>query len=198
MISQELLLDFGARKVGFSKGDQLFQEGEAAQNYYQVVSGEIKMNNYNADGKEYIQGIFTAGQSFGEPPLFANVKYPANAEAMTDAEVLQLHKDQFLELLTAHPDIHLKITETLASRLFYKAVMASEIASQEPEHRILRIIDYFKKYVYKIQGEFSFKVDLTRQQIADLTGLRVETVIRAMKSLEKKGEIQIKNRKVYR
>lgn len=198
MISQELLLDFGARKVEFSKGDQLFQEGQAAQNYYQVVSGEIKMNNYNADGKEYIQGIFTAGQSFGEPPLFANVKYPANAEAMTDAKVLQLHKDLFLELLTAHPDIHLKITETLASRLFYKAVMASEIASQEPEHRILRIIDYFKKYVYKIQGEFSFKVDLTRQQIADLTGLRVETVIRAMKSLEKKGEIQIKHRKVYR
>lgn len=198
MISEELLLDFGARKVSFSKGDQLFQEGQAAQNYYQVASGEIKMNNYNQDGKEYIQGMFSAGQSFGEPPLFAKVKYPANAEALTDAVVIQLHKAQFLELLEAHPDIHLKITETLASRLFYKAMMASEISSQEPEHRILRIIDYFKKHVHKIQGKFSFKVDLTRQQIADLTGLRVETVIRAMKSLEKKGEIQIKSRKVYR
>lgn len=198
MISEELLLDFGARKVNFSKGDQLFQEGQAAQNYYQVVSGEIKMNNYNEDGKEYIQGMFSSGQSFGEPPLFAKVKYPANAEAITDAEVIQLHKEQFLELLEAHPDIHLKITETLASRLFYKAMMASEISSQEPEHRILRIIDYFKKHVHKIQGSFTFKVDLTRQQIADLTGLRVETVIRAIKSLEKKGEIQIKNRKVFR
>lgn len=198
MISEELLLDFGGRKVSFSKGDQLFQEGQAAQNYYQVVSGEVKMNNYNEDGKEYIQGMFSSGQSFGEPPLFAKVKYPANAEAITDAQVIQLHKEQFLELLEAHPDIHLKITETLASRLFYKAMMASEISSQEPEHRILRIIDYFKKHVNKIQGSFTFKVDLTRQQIADLTGLRVETVIRAMKSLEKKGEIQINNRKVFR
>ncbi len=198
MIEENLLLDFGAKKTSYSKGDQLFMEGEIASNYYQVSSGEIKMNNYNADGKEFIQGIFSKGQSFGEPPLFANVKYPANAEAISDSEVLQLHKTCFLELLTSHPDIHLKITETLAQRLFYKAMMASEISSQEPEHRILRILDYLKRHVHNIEGKFDFKVDLTRQQIADLTGLRVETIIRAMKALEKKGELKIQKRKVFR
>lgn len=76
--------------------------------------------------------------------------------------------------------------------------MAPEISSQEPEHRILRVLDYLKKEIYKLEKPFSFKVDLTRQQIADLTGLRVETVIRATKALEKKKELKIKNRKVYR
>ena len=76
--------------------------------------------------------------------------------------------------------------------------MVAEISSQEPEHRILRILDYLKKHVHKKEEPFSFKVDLTRQQIADLTGLRVETVIRATKALEKKGELKIKSRKVYR
>lgn len=198
MIDENLLLDFGAKKISFSKGDQLFREGESALNFYQVVSGEIKMNNYNEDGKEFIQGIFSIGQSFGEPPLLANVKYPANAEAISDAEVLQLSKENFLKLLTSNPDVHLKITETLAKRLFYKAIMVSEISSQEPEHRILRILDYLKKYVHKAEGKFAYRVDLTRQQLADLTGLRVETVIRATKSLEKKGEVQIKKRKLYR
>lgn len=198
MIEENLLLDYGAKKISFSKGDQLFREGESALNFYQVVSGEIKMNNYNEDGKEFIQGIFSIGQSFGEPPLLANVKYPANAEAISDAEVLQLPKEHFLDLLTSNPKVHLKITETLAKRLFYKAIMVSEISSQEPEHRILRILDYLKKYVHKIEGRFAYRVDLTRQQLADLTGLRVETVIRATKSLEKKGEVQIKKRKLYR
>jgi len=41
-------------------------------------------------------------------------------------------------------------------------------------------------------------VEITRQQIADLTGLRVETVIRSIKSLERKGELSIVKRKVYR
>ncbi|NJX17629.1 Crp/Fnr family transcriptional regulator, partial [Tamlana crocina] len=93
-----------------------FREGESAVNFYQVASGEIKMNNYNEDGKEFIQGIFSIGQSFGEPPLLAKVKYPANAEAISDAEVFQLSKEQFLDLLSSHPKVHLKITETLAKR----------------------------------------------------------------------------------
>ena len=198
MIPENLLLDFGAKRATYSKGDRLFSEGDSALNCYQVSLGEIKMNNYNADGKEFIQGFFASGQSFGEPPLFANVKYPANAEATSDAKVLQLHKERFLELLTKHPDHHLEITETLAKRLFYKAIMVSEISSQEPEHRILRVLDYLKKHVHKLEGRYAFKVDLTRQQIADLTGLRVETVIRAMKGLEKKGELLIKQRKAFR
>ena len=197
MIDENLLLSHGAKRVAFSKGDQLFREGESALNFYQVASGQIKMNNYNEDGKEFIQGIFSIGHSFGEPPLLANVKYPANAEAISDAEVFQLSKEHFLKLLSSNPKVHLKITVTLAKRLYYKAIMVSEISSQEPEHRILRIIDYLKNRD-KVEGEFTYRLDLTRQQLADLTGLRVETVIRATKSLEIKGELQIKKRKVYR
>ena len=198
MIKESILLDFGASKEVYHKGDQLFGEGETALNFFQIIEGEIKMNNFNADGKEFIQGLFIDGESFGEPPLLADVKYPANAEAIKTSTVLKLPKRNFLELLTKHPETHLKLTRTLAKRLFYKAIMVSEISSQDPEHRIIRILDYLKKYVHHIESPFKFKVNLTRQQIADLTGLRVETVIRAMKGLEKKGEIKIKSGKVYR
>lgn len=192
------MLQFGAIKVFYAKGDQVFREGEYANYYYQLIDGEVKMNNFNLDGKEFVQGIFYAGQSFGEPPLLADVKYPAHAEAIMDSHLYKLHKTPFLEMLTARPEIHLQITKTLASRLYYKAIMASELSSQEPEHRILRLLDYLKKHVHHLTEPFSFKVDLTRQQIADLTGLRVETVIRATKSLEQKKALQIRSRKVYR
>ena len=51
---------------------------------------------------------------------------------------------------------------------------------------------------YEIKDKNGYLVDFTRQQIGDLTGLRVETVIRAIKSLEKKRMLKIINRKVYR
>ena len=41
------------------------------------------------------------------------------------------------------------------------------------------------------------QIKLTRQQIADMTGLRVETVIRVMRQLHEKGVIQIQKGKVY-
>lgn len=76
--------------------------------------------------------------------------------------------------------------------------MAAELAQQSPENRILKILDYLKFEVNHIITPFGYKTDLTRQYIADLTGLRVETVIRTLKELEQKNEVKIINRKVYR
>lgn len=198
MIPEDLLLNSGARTKIFDKDEYIFREGQKARYYYQIISGEIKMNNYLESGREFIQSFFAAPRSFGEPPLFSQIPYPANAIATATSEIIFLEKEAFLELLVEHPNIHLKITEALAKRLYYKAIMAPEISFQEPEHRILRILDYLKNNIYKLESPFSFEVNLTRQQIADLTGLRVETVIRATKNLEKKKEVRIKDRKLYR
>jgi CRP-like cAMP-binding protein len=198
MIDPELLIQFKAEILEIERGNVIFEYGSKAQYYYQIKTGEVKMNNFNRDGKEFIQGIFYSDQSFGEPPLFADVNYPAGAETITDVEVFRLPKDVFFDLLNKHPEAHFNISEVLASRLYYKAIMASEISSQDPEHRIVRLLDYTKKYIHKLDPEDVLEVDFTRQQIADLTGLRVETVIRACKALEKKGEIEIKARKIFR
>ena len=71
-----------------------------------------------------------------------------------------------------------------------------EISSHDPEHRILTLIDYLKEKASETSGYY--EVPFTRQQIADMTGLRVETVIRSIKSLEQKKKVKIENRKVYR
>lgn len=198
MIPEELLLNFNAHYKQYKKGEIIFSENTTATNYYQICSGIVKMNNYNDTGKEFIQGVFYKNQSFGEPPLFIDVKYPANAKTISDSTILVISKEQLFKLLKENPLIHLKITQSLAKRLYYKAIIASEISSQEPAHRVLRFIDYLKNDVHKIPGEFTFKVDYTRQQLADILGLRVETVIRVIKSLEKDKKLKIIKRKVYR
>ncbi len=198
MIHKELLIQFGALEKDYQKNDRIFSEQDHARYYYQILNGVVKMNNYNEDGKEFIQGIFYKDQSFGEPPLFADITYPANAEAITDTTILALPKEALLELLYKNPDIHLNVTKALANRLYYKAIIATEISSHEPEHRVLRFIDYLKHEVHKTPEKFTFQVEHTRQQIADLLGLRVETVIRVIKNLEKKNEVKILKRKVYR
>jgi CRP-like cAMP-binding protein len=198
MIDENLLIQFGSKIAFFDKGEILFRQGDIPRYYFQIRSGAIKMNNFNDEGKEFVQGFFSQGDSFGEPPLFIEDSYPANAVAIISSALLLLPKDRFLALLKANPEIHLGVTTNLAKRLYFKSIMASEISSQEPEHRVLKLIDYFKDKVNKVAVDQKYMVEITRQQIADLTGLRVETVIRAIKSLEKKGELLINKRKVYR
>lgn len=198
MIAPELLEKYGALKKSFGKNDIIFEEGNLPTHYYQIISGAVKMSNYNDDGREFIQGIFYKEQSFGEPPLFLNQKYPANAITVDDSEILLLAKSNFLKLLEENPAISLKIIESLAQRLYYKSVMAAEMSTQEPEHRVLKLIDHGIAYFNFKKDANGYLINFTRQQIGDLTGLRVETVIRTIKALEKKGLLKIINRKVYR
>lgn len=195
MISEDILLKYDASLVHYSADDIIFEEKTRAYFYYQLKSGEIKMYNMNESGKEFIQGFFYEGESFGEPPLLANVKYPATALAVKESEIFKLPKKQFIALLEDHPKISLKFAREMAKRLFYKAIILKEISGHPPEHRILTLIDYLKQEE-EITG--TYKVELTRQQIADLTGLRVETVIRAVKQLEQDGELSIIKRKIHR
>jgi CRP-like cAMP-binding protein len=198
MITIELLEKYGATQKSYTKATSIFKEGKLPTHYYQILSGEVKMNNYNDDGREFIQGIFYKDQSFGEPPLFLNQNYPASAVVVEDAEILCVPKESFMRLLNENPAISIKIIQNLAQRLYYKSVMAAEISTHEPEHRVLRLIDYaIANFNFK-KDTNGYLINFTRQQIGDLSGLRVETVIRAIKSLEKKGELKIINRKVYR
>lgn len=196
MLAETLLEVAGAKKLHFPKDTFLFHEGTEAGFYWQVQEGTIKMANYSKDGQEFTQGMFKAGESFGEPPLFSGFSYPSNAVAVTDASVWKLSKDKFFDILAKNFELHLQFTRSLSERLHYKAMIMKEISSHDPEHRILTLIDYLKEKASSTNGYY--EVPFTRQQIADMTGLRVETVIRSIKSLEQKGKVSIEKRKVYR
>ncbi|MEQ8684292.1 MAG: Crp/Fnr family transcriptional regulator [Imperialibacter sp.] len=193
MIPEELLTTFGARKIKLNKDEFLFAKDTEAHFYYQVSMGTVKMVNYNYDGQEFILGMFKAGQSFGEPPLFGHFPYPANAVAVEDCEICKLPRDNFFRLLEANFDIHRKFNYELSNRLRYKGMILSEVSSYPPEHRILTLVNYLKAMM---PNQDLFTVPYTRQQLADMTGLRVETVIRTIKKMEQEGKIKLKSHKI--
>jgi CRP/FNR family transcriptional regulator, cyclic AMP receptor protein len=194
-IDIDILIAWGAVYKKYNKGELIFKEDSPSVFYHQIESGAVKMVNCNDQGKEFIQGMFEQGESFGEPPLFLGKDYPASAVAETNCILLRLRKESFFEILKDHPEIHFEITKVLASRLLLKAIVSRELACHQPEHRINTILDIVKaKAGNDVQ---KIRVPYTRQQIADMTGLRVETVIRTIRNLEQKGSLEIEGGKVY-
>lgn len=195
MINEELLLEYDAEVKLYSAEELIIAEGEAARYYLQIKSGSVAMFNLHESGKEFVQGVFKAGQSFGEPAVFGNFKYPASARAIEDSALFLLPKENLTKLLKANFEINQAFLARLSRRLSYKAMQLREISMHTPEHRILTFLDFLKKNE-GVSGRY--KVNLTRQQLANLTGLRVETVIRTCKQLAAQNEIEIINRKLYR
>lgn len=194
-IDEHLLHSFGGEGKAYKKREMIFKEGDHAQYYFQIIKGKVKLNNYNEDGKEFIHNILGKNQSFGDPLLFLDQTYPLNAICLEASEIIRLPKGNFIEMIKKYPELSLEMNACFSQQLYYKLVMMQSMSSQNPILRLKGLLNYLKSY-HDGNCTHCFPVEFTRQQIANLTGLRVETVIRALKKMEKEGHIIFKDRKI--
>lgn len=187
------LLEKGYSIKEFPKDEIIYEPDMQPRFVYFIKSGEIRMVTVNDDGKEFIQGVFKTGQYFGEPALIVNRPYLAYTIASKNSEIILVNKNDFFNLLKDDFEFSMDLIKVLSNRLFYKSMMLEELANEKAEHRLETIINFL--FADISSGE-SLKV--TRQNLADMTGLRVETVIRGIKQLANKEFFFLKNGKIIK
>lgn len=195
-IELDLLISWGASFKKIKAGEIIFKEDEHAHFYQQLLEGKVKMYNFQNDGKEFIQGFFGPGDSFGEAPIFTESTYPASAIAVTNVVVVRLASHLFMELLQSNPTLHMQVSTMLAKRLLSKSLTLKNMSGTSPSEKILGILSRIKNESGKQQEE-KIKIDFTRQELAAMSGLRVETVIRIMRKMFENKLLQIDRGKVF-
>lgn len=193
-IETDVLIAYGASIQKVNKGDFIFTEGGEPHYFYQLLRGKVKMISLSLDGKELIQGMCEEGECFGEAPMFISKPYPSSAIALADSAILKLSRDKMIVLLEDRPKIMFGVLQNLSGRVYNKAITAKILNSSNPEEKIVAFLNHYKQE-NKLK-EIS-KIPFTRQQIADSTGLCVETVIRTLIKLCDENKVSIEKHKVY-
>jgi CRP/FNR family transcriptional regulator len=195
LIDSDLLITWGGKSRQFKKHEFIFLEDEAPKWFYQVQHGKVRLFNTSPEGKEFTQGIFFKGDSFGEPPLLIQQPFPATSEAMEDSIIEMLPKETFFQILKEYPEIQDQLLCLMAKRIYNKSINSRSIVNCKPETRIIQFLSTQKK-LNQSHNE-KLLIPFTRQEIANFTGLRVETVIRTLTKMAEKKEVDIINHKLY-
>lgn len=88
----------------------------------------------------------------------------------------------------------MKFITLLSQRIYDQTISTKEIINNSPEKRILAFLT-----MYKTKNAINDKeiiIPYTRQEIANYTGLRVETIIRTLSKMQTKNLVKIVNRKL--
>ncbi len=195
-ISEDLLFSHEATLENYEAGDAVFLEGTVAKYYFQIRYGTVKLNTFLEDGKEFVHGLPFDGHCIGESYLFTDHHYAINAIAVTHCEIIRIPKTKILEILLEKPELMLEINKYMADRMHFRFMISSFLAISDPIVKLMKLFDHIKKY-FGFEEPYSFLVPYTRQQIATLTGLRVETVIRYVKKMEEQKMVKIESTKIY-
>lgn len=194
-LKEELLHSIGATEQNYKPGDYIFREGGSPQFYFQLVNGDVKLNNYNSAGKEFIQNILTTKDPVGEYMLYTEKTYPMNAVALTNCTVIKLCANRLLNYLEQNPGLYLDLCKSLSKHLYRKFVLIQKISCHSAVERLKEVLEIMKQE-QENKAPFTYEVPMTRQQLASLTGLCVETTIRAIKKMEREKILRITNRKI--
>jgi CRP/FNR family transcriptional regulator, nitrogen oxide reductase regulator len=162
--------------------ETIFWEGDAADRFYIIIEGKVKVAKLASTGKEIILSFFGSGEMFGEVAVFENRPYPASAKAVTEARLLSIRKADFLNFLLKHPEIALKIMGILSSRLRDSQSRLRDLAGERVEQRLARM-------VLMLSGKLGPNLPFTRQELSDMAGTTTETTIRTLSQWKDHGII---------
>lgn len=196
LISEDLLLRYGAEYIDFLPNQTIFFEGSTPQFYFQILTGIVEIKNYHQDGKEFTQNILADQQCFAESFLFNSKVYTVSAVALTQCRIVRLGKNDFFSLLENNAEISSLFLKYFSACLQNNYLMLFNLSQPDALTKIKAVIDILKGNSV-FNAPYSFQIPLTRQQIANLTGLRVETVIRSIKKMEHNELLKIENGKIY-
>lgn len=101
----------------YDEAQLLFRQGEAPSGLYIVCSGPVTLNMISLKGKEVVSVEAETGSLLGLPGLISREPYTLSAEAGKGARLCYIEGKDFMELMTANPQLSMKILQVLAAEV---------------------------------------------------------------------------------
>lgn len=178
----------------YSKKQALYQEGKRPRYLYYLVKGKVKGVKGHEDGKEYITDIFSEGDFIGYPAMIEDKNYDDSAVVLEDAEVMQIPKDDFLNMVYGDINIATKFIRILAQNVKEKEERLINLAYSSLRKRVAKALT-------DIHGKFNAPgenkpIEVSRDDIAQYVGAATESLIRTLSDFKAEKLITIKDGKI--
>ena len=176
-----------------NKGEIVFSEGEEGRGFYVIAEGRIKIFKVSTEGKEQILHIFGAGQPFGEVPVFAGQKFPANAQAIDKTRALFLPRAAIVDLIAANPSLALNMLAVMSKKLRQFTVQIENLSLKEMPARLASYLIFLAEE--QDANEF-VTLKISKGQLASILGTIPETLSRIFAKLSGRNLIRVDGKKI--
>ena len=161
-------------KLNFKKGEPILKQGGMPTHIVYLEKGIVKFNYENESSKNLILTIVSAPKILGGANLFYKDNNLFSFIAVEDCEVIMIDAKVIENVLMENSKFAMMMFQ-VASEMFKKSVMNFiSLAHKQKEGRIADIFLYLAAEVY---NDTSFRLSLTRKEIAEFAGCSTENVI---------------------
>lgn len=173
------------------EGSAIFREGFAAEHFFLLLDGHIRVVRSTERGEEIIVLHIAPGQLFGIAKALQRDTYPATAVAAAECIALRWPMRLWDRFVADYPGFATESFKTVGRRLGEIQVTLTEMATKAVEQRVaaalLRMVNQSGR---KTDDGIEIAFPVTRQNISDMTGTTLHTVSRLLSSWQKDGIVK--------
>jgi len=185
------------RRILVQRGETLIWEGEESALVANVIEGVLKLSTSTADGREQIVGVVYPSDFIGRP--FGDTTQHS-VTALSDAQLCLFTRPSFDSFAREYPQLQHKLLERTLNELDRARGWMLLLGRKSASERVATfLLDMARRLAETncsgAQLQERFDLPLTRQQMADLLGLTIETVSRQLTRLRQAGIIDLPDRR---
>lgn len=183
------------RKVG--KGACVIRSSEESATLFFLMSGKLRVEISNREGKELSIALLKAGEFFGEMSLLTGSSRTADVVAVTDCVLLALSRDDFFNHIRRHQGLLLHMLRTMAERLYATSARLADFALLDVQSRLIKTLTALSRPGGDAERDVRvIEERTTHKELAAMVGTSREVVSRILSSLVESGAIEIKSGRI--
>lgn len=175
----------------YDAGEIIFHENEPAKGLWIIEKGSIKIYKINPDGIEHILHILGTGDTFNDIATFDGGNNPADAAALSPADVCLIPAEVLTRLIAENGDFAVKVVRILAHRV---RMLVSKIESLALYSVIVRLSRFL---LDQIDDPSLSGPGVTRTAIAAHLATTPQTISNSLRELEYAGAIKFDRHRIW-
>ncbi|KAG9256441.1 uncharacterized protein F5Z01DRAFT_510521 [Emericellopsis atlantica] len=112
-----LHIDFALEWVQVNAGQVIFHDADESDAIYIVLNGRLRLVEDKKDGGMVVRAEYGQGESVGELEVLTETARAGTLHAIRDTELVKFPRTLFNSLAQEHPNITIKISKIIASRM---------------------------------------------------------------------------------
>lgn len=181
--------------VRYDIGETVVFEADQAANVYSLTSGLLRLSKLLPDGRRQIAGFLFPGDFLG---ITLEEEHAFTAEAVAPSTLCKFPRRQFDEFASSHPALEHRLYAVAAHELAAARQQLVLLGRKTAKERIASFLLMLAGRCHSVGVADEIQLPMSRADIADYLGLRIETVSREISALKAARVIQLTSTQLFR
>lgn len=186
------LFDSSAVEVEYGKGDIICKKGSFSTNIMYLARGLVKINAESGP-KSVTLRIIPPDEFIELSTLYGDNTFPNTVIALKPSVVYHIDKNAIMRLIEGNGRYAAEMIRAINNNKLQIIKRMSSLAIKQAHGRLADMILYMANDVFKSN---TFDALISRKEMAELTGLAMETVVRILKEFDADGLIKMDGKKI--